>query len=169
MKNAFYFMLKALFVKNSFMRKLWFISKFMTSPTGQQIIAIHILPNISRSKINQTKKFDQLIEYNMGSIFLKINHAQNLVEKLVPDPFLKNQNWEYLWINNLKCYKLCFYCTSKLRSPNIYIFYLIKSLAFIKSKKRSRTSVPALFSAWFFQTKKISQAIFYVFIFWDIG
>ena len=135
MKNAFYFMLKALFVlgiftflswffgyvKNSFMRKLWFISKFMTSPTGQQIIAIHILRNISRSKINQTKKFDQLIEYNMGSIFLKINHTQNLVETLVPDPFLKkNQNWEYLWINNLKCYKLCFYCTSKLRSPNIY-------------------------------------------------
>ena len=64
----------------------------MTSPTGQQIIAIHILCNISRGKINQTKKFDQLIEYNMGSIFLKINHAQNLVEKLVPDPFLKNQN-----------------------------------------------------------------------------
>ena len=28
----------------------------MTSQTGQQIIAIHILPNISRSKDNQTTK-----------------------------------------------------------------------------------------------------------------
>ena len=32
-------------------------------------------------------KFGQLIEYNI--FFLK-NHAQNLVEKLVPDPFLES-------------------------------------------------------------------------------
>ena len=58
----------------------------MTSQPGQQTVVIHILPNISRSKGNQTMKFGQLLEYNM--IFLK-NHAQNLVEKLVPDPSLK--------------------------------------------------------------------------------
>ena len=52
-------------------------------------LVIHILPNISRSKGDQTMKFGQLIEYNMGTFFLK-NHAQNMVEKLVPDPFLKN-------------------------------------------------------------------------------
>ena len=34
-------------------------------------------------------KFGQLIEYNMRNIFLE-NHTQNVVEKLVPDPFLKN-------------------------------------------------------------------------------
>ena len=34
-------------------------------------------------------KFGQLIEYNMRNIFLK-NHTQNVVEKLFPDPFLKN-------------------------------------------------------------------------------
>ena len=34
----------------------------MTSQTGQQIITIQILPNISRSKGNQTMKFGQLIE-----------------------------------------------------------------------------------------------------------
>ena len=27
------------------------------------------------------------------------SHTQNLLEKLVPDLFLKNQNWAYLWIN----------------------------------------------------------------------
>ena len=33
-----------------------------------------------------------------------------MVEKLFLDPFLKNQNWVYLWINSLKFYTVCFYC-----------------------------------------------------------
>ena len=32
-------------------------------------MVIHILPNISRSKGNQTMKFSQLIEYNLRNIF----------------------------------------------------------------------------------------------------
>ena len=36
----------------------------MMSQPGIKITAIHILPNISRSKGNQTMKFGQLIEYN---------------------------------------------------------------------------------------------------------
>ena len=82
MKNVFYFMLKALFVrgiylhfcldflamqKNGLIRKL--MSKFMTSQIGQQIIATHILHNISRSKGNQTMKFGQLTECNLRNIF----------------------------------------------------------------------------------------------------
>ena len=43
----------------------------MTSQHGKQTIAIHILPNISRSKGNPTMKFGQLVEYNMKSFFLK--------------------------------------------------------------------------------------------------
>ena len=43
----------------------------MTSQPGLQTIAIHILPNISQSKGNQTMKFGQLIEYNKINIFLK--------------------------------------------------------------------------------------------------
>ena len=42
----------------------------MTSQTRQQIIAIHTLPNISRSKGNQGMKFGQLIEYNVRKAFL---------------------------------------------------------------------------------------------------
>ena len=38
----------------------------MTSKPGKQTIAIHILPNISRSKGNETMEFCQLIEYNGG-------------------------------------------------------------------------------------------------------
>ena len=43
----------------------------MTSQLGKQTIAVHILPNISRSKSNQTIKFDQLIESNMINFFKK--------------------------------------------------------------------------------------------------
>ena len=60
----------------------------MTSQPGKQTIAIHIFPNISRSKGNQTIKFGQSIEYNMRNIFLK-NYARNMVEKLLQDPFVK--------------------------------------------------------------------------------
>ena len=53
-------------------------------------------------------RFGQLIEYNRN-ILLK-NHTQNVLEKLFPDPYLKNQNWAYLWINSVKFQTVCFYC-----------------------------------------------------------
>ena len=86
MKNAFYFILKTLFVlkislsffttfwscrKNGWIRKISLTLKFMTSQPGLQPIAIHILPNISQSKGNQTTKFGQLIECNKRNIFLQ--------------------------------------------------------------------------------------------------
>ena len=43
----------------------------MTSQTGQQIMTINILSNISRSKDNQTVEFSQLIEYSMKNVFLE--------------------------------------------------------------------------------------------------
>ena len=46
---------------------------------------IHILPNISGSKDNQTMKFGQLIEYK--KIFLFKNYAENEAGRLVPDLF----------------------------------------------------------------------------------
>ena len=48
-----------------------------------------MLPNILRSKGNQGMKFGQLVDWNMRNIFIE-NHTQNVVEKLVLDPFLKN-------------------------------------------------------------------------------
>ena len=57
--------------KNGLIRDLRLISKFMTLLPGKQTIAIQILPNISRSKGNQTMKFDLLTEYNMRNIFLE--------------------------------------------------------------------------------------------------
>ena len=60
----------------------------MTSKPALKTVVIHILPNISRSKDNQTMKCGQLIECNMRNISNKKNHTQNEVEKLAPDPFL---------------------------------------------------------------------------------
>ena len=48
----------------------------MKSQPGQQIIAINILPNISRSKDNQAMKFGQLIEYNMRNIFVEKSYTK---------------------------------------------------------------------------------------------
>ena len=58
------------------MRKLWLVSKFMTSQTKQQVITINIFPNISRSKGNQTMKFSLFIDYNMRNIFLEKSYAK---------------------------------------------------------------------------------------------
>ena len=52
-------------------------------------------------------KFNQLIKYVKRNIFLK-SHTQNVVEILFSDPFSKNQNWAYFWINSVKFYIDCF-------------------------------------------------------------
>ena len=57
--------------ENGLIKKLTFISKFMTSRAGQQLITIQIFPNISKSKDNQTIKFGQLVEHNEINIFLE--------------------------------------------------------------------------------------------------
>ena len=92
MKNAFHIILKALFalkVFKSFFQlfvhlekrldekdkaknvKMYIISIITISKcvTLQPIIAIHILPNISRNEAIQKLKFGQLIEHNIRNIF----------------------------------------------------------------------------------------------------
>ena len=48
----------------------------MTSQPGLETIAIHILPNISQSKGNQTMKFGQLMEYNTINSFLEKSYIK---------------------------------------------------------------------------------------------
>ena len=43
-----------------------------------------------------------------------------MLQKLVQGPFLKTQNWAYLWINSLKFYIFYFYCIFKSLKPKIY-------------------------------------------------
>ena len=60
----------------------------MTSKPGKQTTAILILPNISRSKYDQTMKFGQLIEYNMRNIFAEKSYTKGGGEA-VPTPFFQ--------------------------------------------------------------------------------
>ena len=48
----------------------------MTSKSEKQTTGIHIMPNISRSKGNQTMRFGQLIEYNMRNIFFEKTYTK---------------------------------------------------------------------------------------------
>ena len=60
----------------------------MTSQSGKQTVAIHILSNISRSKDNQTTKFGQLIKYSMGNIVLEKSY-DNCGGENISRPFSK--------------------------------------------------------------------------------
>ena len=62
--------------EDGLIRELRLISKFMKPQTGKQMIKIHILPNIARSKGNQTMKFSQLEENNMSSILLEKSYTK---------------------------------------------------------------------------------------------
>ena len=62
--------------KNGLTRKIRLVSKFLTPQLGRQTTAIHILPNISRSKGNPTMKFGRLIEHDMRNIFLEKSFAK---------------------------------------------------------------------------------------------
>ena len=61
----------------------------MTPQPGKQTIPMHILAYIPRSKTNQTKKFGQLIEYNMRNIFLEKSNTKCGGET-IPRPFYNN-------------------------------------------------------------------------------
>ena len=64
----------------------------MTTQPGKKTTAIHILPNISRSKGSQTMKFSQLIEYNMKNIFLEKSYTK-CGEETIPRSFFKKSKF----------------------------------------------------------------------------
>ena len=80
--DIYIFVLTFWLCRNGLIRKLLLL-KFVTSQTGQQIITIQMLFNISRNIGSQTMKSGQIIEYNMRNA--KLEH-----EKLVPDLFMNN-------------------------------------------------------------------------------
>ena len=99
MKNVFYFTSKAILVFKIFEFLSWFFGhvakwvdkkdkanfKFYDVTAWLTNSCKHILPNMASSKGTQRKKFGQLIECNMRKIF-----TENVMEKLIPDLFLKN-------------------------------------------------------------------------------
>ena len=67
-------------------------------------MAMNILPNISRSKSNQTIKFGQLIQDNIRNIFLD-KSCTKCIGKTIPDHFLK-----IFRLIMSKFYIVCSYC-----------------------------------------------------------
>ena len=76
--------------------KKWFDKKdkvnfkiYDVTQTGQQIITIHLLPNVSKSKGTQAIKFCLSIEYKMINIFLEISYTKKCRGKAIPRPCYK--------------------------------------------------------------------------------
>ena len=82
----------------------------MMSQPGKLTVAIHILPNISRSKGNQAIKLGQLLKYTM--IFFFKNYTQKKRQgKLVPDLFLLFKK-AYFKVNEVLCSLVSIYFDS---------------------------------------------------------
>ena len=123
MKNTFYLTLKnSLFSQDilvfvlifwSCRKTAWLdnVSKFMTSQPGKQIISIHILSNITRSKNIHGIKFGQLIQYNMWNIFIEKSFTE-YGRKSVTTPSSNKLN---LWSNILQLCTVCFCCMPSWR------------------------------------------------------
>ena len=135
--------------QNGLIKKVRLISSFMMLQPGQQKNVIHVLPNISKSKSNQTMKFGQLIECNSRNILLEKSYTKcsgetshrPFSEKLKLSISLDQQfvlKSLFLLYGKLKAIK---YIETKLQTT---CFQLV--LSFFKKLKRSGTSLPALFS-----------------------
>ena len=122
MKNAFHFTLKALFVLEMFNFLSWLfgldeiqldykdnINFKIYDVTTYESIAIHMLNNISRITGNQTRKFGQLIEYNMRNNFLEKSYTKYGWE-IIPKPFFRKVKIWHICVDSLKFYAVCFYC-----------------------------------------------------------
>ena len=70
---------------------------------------MQILPNMSRSKeVKATRHWNLLNWQNIKwePFFLK-NHTQNMMQKLFPDLFMKNQNWDQQSTASYSLFLLC--------------------------------------------------------------
>ena len=88
-------------------------------------------------------KFGKSINMTWEILFLKV-HIKNVAEKLVPDSFMKNQNWANICIHSLKCYKFVFIISPSQDPPK-----------YIKAKL-----LVLIFAAWVFK-KNIYLVMFY--------
>ena len=125
-------------------RNLRLISKLILSSTQKQIITIHILTNISRSKCNQRMKFCQLIGY-VRNIFLKKYTKCGGETSL--RPFSKKLRLSIIVYFQVKEYQ---------NILKLKLLLLLDTKAFLKNP---RTSLPASFSVWFMK-KNIYHVIF---------
>ena len=114
-------------------------------------------------------KFGQLTKNNIRNIYLEKSHTngfniQNIVHKLFPDPFLKNQSWEYLWINSLTFYTVFFYYMPSWRLLKYIETMLYKPFTFtsckaILERDLEKVSMPYLLEDFWFKIFFLSYSI----------
>ena len=135
------------------------LSKCMTSQPWEQTISMYILLNTLRNKNNGTMTFGQLVEYNMGNIFLGKSYIK--CRGTILRSFSENSN---LSVSLGQQRKVCFYCMS-CWGLSKYFKTKLQTLAFIsykimlKSKRRSGNS-PGLIICMILK-KNIYLVIFY--------
>ena len=83
------------------------LSKFMTSQSWEQTISMYTLPNTLRNKNNGTMTFGQLVEYNMGNVFLEKSYKK--CRGTIPRSFPEKSK---LSVSLDQQRKVCFYCMS---------------------------------------------------------
>ena len=91
----------------------------MKSQSVKQTIAIHLLPNISRIKENQTMKFGQLIEYDMRNTFLEKSYTK-CGRETVPRSFSKRPILSISLDHQSKFLHRWFSLCDKMRAIEIY-------------------------------------------------
>ena len=88
------------------------------------------------------------------NLFFSENRTQNVLEKLAPEPFLKDPNWVYHWKQSERLYSLFILYIQIEDHQNIVKLRCLASAfisykVFTKIKMRPGTSLPSSFSAWF--------------------
>ena len=146
MKNAFYFIIKALSIlkifkflsrhfvhlwKTAWLKRLR-LTKFMTPQPGFQIIAILILPYNSQCTGSQTMKFGQLTESNKRNIFLQILWRKWGKETSSRPLFKLNMTWKQVVCSLVSIYfnspqlvifqEKCFSCCILLTDQNFIVW-----------------------------------------------
>ena len=131
----------------------------MTPSTGNQIITIHVLPNILRSKYDQIMKFGQLMEYNMRNIFLQ-NSCRRYDREISSRPYfiLKLYMGQKQVISTL--FQSSTWTNRKNKQYRTLDFRFRDMLNSDFMKKRSETSFCTTFCVWCFK-KNASHVIFY--------
>ena len=105
--------------QNGLIRRMRLVSKFITSQPGLQTIVIRILASISRSKGNQTMKFGQLVDYNMGNNFLEKSYPK-CGEETSPKPFSEKLKLSISPDQKSEVLYTLFLLYAKLRAIEIY-------------------------------------------------
>ena len=114
---AFYFIVKALFLLKLFTFLSWLFGYAEKRLEMQANVnfKIYVVTDWTYCPISQEVK--AVRQCNL----VYENSCSEYGEEASPSPFYKKkQNWVYLRISILKCYKVYFHCMSKWRSTKIY-------------------------------------------------